>query len=93
MARQGPELIVSLDADFIGGGPGNVRYQRDFADRRRITDDRKEMNRLYTIESTPTLTGAKADHRLPVKASEVEAFASALSAAIGAGSVAVSGSF
>ena len=54
--------------------------------RRRITDDRKEMNRLYVVESTPTLTGAKADHRLPVKASEIQSIASALSAAIGAAS-------
>ena len=67
------DVIVALDADFIGYGPGNVRYQRDFADRRRITDERKEMNRLYSIESTPTLTGAKADHRLAVRASEVGA--------------------
>ena len=77
------DVIVALDADFIGYGPGNVRYQRDFADRRRITDERKEMNRLYSIESTPTLTGAKADHRLAVRASEVEPFADALAAAIG----------
>ena len=26
------------------------------------------MNRLYAVESTPTLTGAKADHRLPLRA-------------------------
>ncbi len=76
------DVVVSLDADFIGSGPGSVRYQRDFADRRRITDERKEMNRLYAIESTPTLTGAKADHRLPVKASEVESIARELWAAI-----------
>ena len=81
------DVIVALDADFIGSGPGNVRYQRDFADRRRITDDRKEMNRLYAIESTPTLTGAKADHRLPVKASEVESIARELSMSIGSASV------
>ena len=37
------------------------------------------MNRLYAIESTPTLTGAKADHRLALKASEIEAAARALS--------------
>ena len=77
------DVVVALDADFIGAGPGNVRYQRDFSDRRRITDERKEMNRLYAIESTPTLTGAKSDHRLPVKASEIEAIARELSAAIG----------
>ena len=41
------------------------------------------MNRLYAIESTPTLTGAKADHRLPVKASEVGAIRARAVAAIG----------
>jgi molybdopterin-containing oxidoreductase family iron-sulfur binding subunit len=77
------DIVVSLDADFIGCGPGNVRYQRDFATRRRPMDERKEMNRLYAIESTPTLTGAKADHRLPVRASEVEAVARELASAVG----------
>src|ERR1039458_7931370 len=62
------DVIVSLDADFLYAGfPGNVRYIRDFAKRR--NPDGK-MNRLYVIESTPTTTGAKADHRLPVRASE-----------------------
>ena len=37
------------------------------------------MNRVYAIESTPTLTGAKADHRLALRASEIEAAARALS--------------
>src|SRR5262249_27178373 len=41
--------------------------------------DAAPMNRLYAIESTPTLTGAKADHRLPLRASEIEAAARALS--------------
>ena len=77
------EVVLSLDADFINCGPGSVRYQRDFANKRRLTDDRKEMNRLYAIESTPTLTGAKADHRLPVRASEIEPIAREISAAIG----------
>jgi molybdopterin-containing oxidoreductase family iron-sulfur binding subunit len=81
------DVIVTLDADFISFGPGNLRYQRDFANRRRITDDRKEMSRLYAIESAPTLTGAKADHRLPVKASEIEAVGRELAAAVGGASV------
>ncbi|MCA1650952.1 MAG: TAT-variant-translocated molybdopterin oxidoreductase, partial [Acidobacteria bacterium] len=79
------DVILSLDADFLTGGPGNVRYSRDFAGRRRVTDDRKEMNRLYVVESTPTLTGAKADHRLPLRASAVEGFARQLAAGVGAG--------
>ncbi|MGA8428195.1 MAG: TAT-variant-translocated molybdopterin oxidoreductase [Candidatus Sulfotelmatobacter sp.] len=71
------DVIVSLDADFLYAGfPGNVRYIRDFASRR---NPDAPMNRLYVIESTPTTTGAKADHRLPVRASMVEAFARTLS--------------
>jgi MoCo/4Fe-4S cofactor protein with predicted Tat translocation signal len=64
------DVVVSLDADFLYGGfPGNVKYIRDFASRR--DPDKSEMNRLYVIESMPTSTGAKADHRWPVRASEV----------------------
>ena len=77
------DVILSLDADFINCGPGSLRYQRDFAARRRIMDDRKEMNRLYVVESTPSLTGAKADHRLTVKAAEVESVARELVGAVG----------
>ncbi len=77
------DVIVSLDADFLSCGAACVRHQKDFAARRRITDDRKEMNRLYAIESTPTLTGAKADHRLAARAAQVEEIARELQAALG----------
>src|SRR5579863_5279881 len=57
------DVIVSLDADFLYAGfPGNTRYIRDFAARR--NPDSGNMNRLYVIESTPSSTGAKADHRI-----------------------------
>jgi MoCo/4Fe-4S cofactor protein with predicted Tat translocation signal len=70
------DVIVSLDADFLYAGfPGNVRYIRDFAKRRNPDG---HMNRLYVIESTPTTTGAKADHRIPTRASFVETFARAM---------------
>jgi molybdopterin-containing oxidoreductase family iron-sulfur binding subunit len=76
------DVIVSLDADFLYAGfPGNVRYIRDFAKRR--NPDGK-MNRLYVIESTPTTTGAKADHRWPMEAWIVGEVAKALAAATGA---------
>jgi MoCo/4Fe-4S cofactor protein with predicted Tat translocation signal len=72
------DVIVSLDADFLYAGfPGNVRYIRDFAKRR--NPDGK-MNRLYVIESTPTTTGAKADHRIPVPGAEIQGIASVLAA-------------
>jgi MoCo/4Fe-4S cofactor protein with predicted Tat translocation signal len=88
------DVIVSLDADFLYAGfPGNVRYIRDFAKRRsqplldydKLEDrsSHNEMNRLYAIESTPTTTGAKADHRLPMRAGDVETFAWAVAADLG----------
>ena len=42
------------------------------------------MNRLYVVESTHTNTGAMADHRLPLRAGDVEGFARALAEAVGA---------
>jgi molybdopterin-containing oxidoreductase family iron-sulfur binding subunit len=75
------DVIVSLDADFLYAGfPGSARYTRDFAARR---NPDANMNRLYVIESTPSSTGMKADHRLPVKAGDIEAVARELAGAAG----------
>jgi MoCo/4Fe-4S cofactor protein with predicted Tat translocation signal len=74
------DVIVSLDADFLYAGfPGNTKYIRDFAKRR---NPDAPMNRLYVIESTPTSTGAKADHRQPLRASEIESFARVLATSV-----------
>jgi molybdopterin-containing oxidoreductase family iron-sulfur binding subunit len=76
------DVILSLDADFLGGGPGALRYAREFAKRRR-PEDAEHMNRLYAIESMPTSTGSRADHRLPMKPSAVERAAREIAAAVG----------
>jgi len=65
------DVIVSLDADFLFSMPTSVRYARDFAARRLQPESPKTMNRLYAVESAPTLTGASADHRFAVRPSEV----------------------
>ena len=71
------DVILSLDADFLYAGfPGFTRYTRDFAKRR--NPDAGEMSRLYVVESTPSSTGAKADHRLPLRAAEMESFATSI---------------
>ena len=75
--------MPSLDADFLTNGPGATRYARDFMAKRRLTGGAKEMNRLYVVESTLTTTGGKADHRLPLKAIEVDSFARTVAAACG----------
>ena len=71
------DVIVSLDADFLYAGfPGMTRYARDFASRR--VPDSGNMSRFYAVETTPTATGVKADHRLSVKPTELEGIARAL---------------
>ncbi|HTJ29612.1 MAG TPA: TAT-variant-translocated molybdopterin oxidoreductase, partial [Acidobacteriaceae bacterium] len=81
------DVIVALDADFLSGSayPGFHKLSREYAARRK--DPSKGMNRLYSVESTPTTTGMKAEHRLLLRASEVPAFAAALAAAVGASGV------
>lgn len=82
------ETILSLDADFLLRMPGSVRYARDFIDKRRLSNGQKTMNRLYVAESTPTITGASADHRLRLRASEIEPFARAVATMLGVTGVA-----
>ena len=85
------EVILSLDSDFLASGPGHIRYMKEFYRRRKLDQfveaDRLglKMNRLYVVEPTPSVTGATADHRLPLRASEVEQFARALAAKLGLG--------
>jgi MoCo/4Fe-4S cofactor protein with predicted Tat translocation signal len=47
------------------------------------------MNRLYTVESSPSLTGAMADHRIALRAHEVELFARAVAKELGVSGVEV----
>ncbi len=75
------EVVLTLDADlFAASMPGHVRYLRDLAERRRVRKDQREMVRLYAVDSSPSLTGAWADHRWRLRAAEVGAFARALAA-------------
>ena len=55
--------VLSLDADFLSAAPGTLRYARQFAAGRRLVEGKHEMSRLYVVETTPTNTGATADHR------------------------------
>jgi molybdopterin-containing oxidoreductase family iron-sulfur binding subunit len=68
-------VILSLDSDFLAQGAGSLRYARQFASRRRVTGNQSTMNRLYVVEPNPTPTGAKADHRMPLRAGDIEEFA------------------
>ena len=108
------DVVLSLDADFVGRGPANLALVRAFTERRRAPyvkapaqegghsaagaptaepsahgadpagADAPPMIRLYAVESTPSLTGALADHRLGVRAADVESVARELAAELGA---------
>lgn len=86
-------VIVSLDSDFLACGPASTRYAHDFAAARRLSGSSNSMNRLYSIESELTATGGKADHRLPLRYAEIEAFARALAAAVASGGAAPEGPY
>jgi molybdopterin-containing oxidoreductase family iron-sulfur binding subunit len=77
------EVVLSLEADFVGDHPASLRLVREFASRRRLGGDRPTMSRLYVIEGTPSLTGANADDRLVVRPSQVEGLARAIAAEVG----------
>jgi MoCo/4Fe-4S cofactor protein with predicted Tat translocation signal len=75
------ERILSLDADIFSGF--NVGYIKDYAAGRRFSEEKKDINRLYCVESTISLTGAKADHRIAVKPSQLVEVAKAVAKAVG----------
>ncbi len=77
------DRVLSLDCDFLSAGPGMLKYVRDYTSRRQHGEGH-EMNRLYVVESTPTTTGAKADHCWTVPPSEIENVARAIAGKVGA---------
>jgi MoCo/4Fe-4S cofactor protein with predicted Tat translocation signal len=81
-------VILSLDSDFLASGPGHISYARQFARRRKLDGPSDEMSRLYVVEPSPTVTGSSADHRLPLRAGDIELFARALASKLAGGSVA-----
>jgi molybdopterin-containing oxidoreductase family iron-sulfur binding subunit len=75
-------VILSLDSDFLGGEDEAFNYIRQFAAGRKAGNG---MNRLYAVESLFTLTGANADHRLRIPASQVIQVASEILAQVNGG--------
>ncbi|RZO62790.1 MAG: 4Fe-4S dicluster domain-containing protein [Sandaracinaceae bacterium] len=74
------KVVLSVDCDFLGDEPGAVRNQRHFAEGRRITSPNDEMNRLYVVEGTLSVTGMNADHRLRLAPSQADRYLRALAA-------------
>src|SRR5438309_1330411 len=65
------DVILALDSDFLDCGEGDIASSRAFSFRRRVSSGKDSMNRLYVVENRYTLTGAMADHRLRLPASQI----------------------
>ncbi|MCC7153758.1 MAG: TAT-variant-translocated molybdopterin oxidoreductase [Bryobacterales bacterium] len=64
------DVIFALDCDFLGLDSLTILPIKQFAAKRRVDGQDSSMNRLYAAESNYTLTGAQADHRVRVRASD-----------------------
>jgi MoCo/4Fe-4S cofactor protein with predicted Tat translocation signal len=78
-------VILSIDSDFLFSHPAALANARAFSQGRRPRGlaPGEGMNRLYTVECTPTITGAASDHRLPLEAFRMEDFCMRLLRAVG----------
>ncbi len=79
------DVVFSLDSDFLGLDSPTVQPLKQFSAKRRVTDPKSGMNRLYVAESNFTMTGAMADNRLRVKSTEAGALAISLAMELNAG--------
>src|SRR5580658_2138692 len=74
------DVVLAVDANFLANGPGGVRYARDFANKKIVRGGKTTQSRFYAVETTPTSTGGKSDHRLALKPSESATFVHNLAA-------------
>ncbi len=63
------QIIVALEADFLGTLGDTVSAIAGFASMRRPASSTGVMNRMYAIEGGMSLTGSRADVRIPMRPS------------------------
>ncbi len=81
------DIIVSVDADFLGTWVDPVAHARQFAENRKLKNYKSDkMSRLYQFESRLSLTGSNADYRVPAKPSQLGLVVAALHSAVTGGS-------
>ncbi len=68
------KVIATFDCDLLCHHPNATRYARDWAATRDLAGQdaaHAEMSRMYAVESQFSVTGAAADHRVPVRSSDI----------------------
>lgn len=79
------KVIVSLGADFLTTWLSPVVFANQYAQNRRIDEEKPTMSKHFQFESHYSITGANADERYLHKPSETGAVALALLGALGGG--------
>jgi molybdopterin-containing oxidoreductase family iron-sulfur binding subunit len=78
------EVIVGINADFLGTWLTPTRYTHQYAAGRRVSKEKKTMSRHYQFETNLSITGSNADYRMPIRPSQQGAVVLALYNAIAA---------
>ncbi|ABE64810.1 4Fe-4S ferredoxin, iron-sulfur binding (plasmid) [Nitrobacter hamburgensis X14] len=78
------EVMLCLDADPLGSGPSQIANARHWIEARNPKTP-SGFARSYVVESGPTLTGTKADHRLALHPAGISDIAIAVANTLGAG--------
>jgi molybdopterin-containing oxidoreductase family iron-sulfur binding subunit len=76
------QVIVALEADFLGTLGDTVSATAGFSSMRRPATAASPMSRLYVLEGGMSLTGSKADVRIPVRPSSLARIAFGLLRAV-----------
>ncbi|MGA0598006.1 Fe-S-cluster-containing hydrogenase [Enterovirga sp. CN4-39] len=70
------DAVLAVGGDLFAAGPGRLRYAMDWSARRRVTG--RPLPRLFAVETTPSLVGARADQRVALRPSEIGPFLRAI---------------
>ncbi len=77
------QRLLTLEADLFGTLPGRLQHARDAMAARRPEHAEAPFSRIYAIEPTPSITGARADHAWPLASSAITALVQELAAELG----------
>jgi molybdopterin-containing oxidoreductase family iron-sulfur binding subunit len=65
------DFVLGIGCDFLTNWLSPVEYARQYASKRKLSKEKKEMSRHIQIESLLSLTGSNADKRVSLKPSQL----------------------
>ncbi len=65
------DFVLGIGCDFLSNWLSPIEYSRQYASKRKVNKEKKEMSRHIQIESLLSLTGSNADRRISLKPSQL----------------------